>query len=123
MGYAGWKGVTDHLHILVAVSYEPVEGHLSCRFNSGEPLIHSGVPERLYQILLHSPFAGSYYRKHIRGNYPCPFATNPPPYKPTQSIEKKLPPLPETKPIELDLFGSVIRGFPVQKRGRRSSGG
>ena len=119
MGYAGWKGVTDHLHILIAVSYEPVEGTLACRMNTGEPIIHVGVPERMYQILLHSPFAGSYYRKNIRTRYPCPYADNPPPYKPKEngpSVKrmllgrKRLEAVTEAKPIQTDLFGEILGG-------------
>jgi hypothetical protein len=108
--YSGWRGVTDHLHILVAVSYEPIEGHLCCRFKTGDPVIFSGVPEAKYQTLIHSPFAGSYFRKYIRGAYPCPFESELSPYQPKEKVTPK-----NLKPVEYpnpqrDLFGTVIHG-------------
>ena len=72
MGYAGWHGISDHLHMLLAVSYEPVEGSLACRFNTTEePVVYLKVEEHRYNCLLRSKFAGSYFRKHIRGKYEC----------------------------------------------------
>jgi hypothetical protein len=127
MLYQGWHGVTDHLHILIAISYEPVGQSLACKFNTGEPLIHVGVPERQYQILLSSPYAGSYYRKHIRSRYPCPDAFCPPPYKPegdgparkhAAQAKERLDQVQESRPITLDLFGD-----PVRQHGKHSSGG
>jgi hypothetical protein len=114
--YSGWRGVTDHLHILLAVSFEPVEGSLACRFNTGEPLIHVGVPEAKYQTLIHSPFAGSYYRKFIRSKYPCPYNDVAPKYKPEgdgparkreKQAKERLAAVGEAKPIELTLFGEI----------------
>lgn len=77
MGYRGWHGVTDPKHILLAVCYEPIDGTLACRFNTGDPVMHINVPEVKYQILLKSPFAGSYYRKHIKPKYPYLPGTEP----------------------------------------------
>lgn len=94
--YSGWRGVTDPSHQLLCVSYDPVEALLACRFQSrNEPYVFGPVPENLYQILIRSPYAGSYFRKHIKGKYPqigenlpAPFEGNPP--------EKILP-----KPVEV----------------------
>jgi hypothetical protein len=55
---------------MLAVCYEPVEGSLACRFRSGI-YVFQGVPENQYQILIKSPFAGSYFRKTIKDKYPC----------------------------------------------------
>lgn len=77
MGYRGWHGVTDPKHILLAVCYEPIDGTLACRFNTGDPVMHINVPEVKYEILLKSPFAGSYYRKHIKPKYPYLPGTEP----------------------------------------------
>lgn len=76
--YGGWHGVSDHLHILLAVSYEPIEGTLACRFSTGEPLLYANVPENMFQILIRSKFAGAYFRKHIGRKFVC---LNPPPPK------------------------------------------
>jgi hypothetical protein len=125
MSYRGWHGVQDHLHILVAVSYEPVDASLACKFNTGEPLIHVGVPERKYQILLTSPYAGTYYRTHIRSKYPCPFAQNPPPYKPSEDgparksaaqARERMGAVTASKPMTLDLFGQPVCGIGSQAR-------
>ena len=88
MGFRGWHGVTDHLHILLAVSYEPIEGTLACRFSTGEPVIFSNVPEEKYQILLRHKFAGSYFRKHIRAKYAV-LGSPPPDYQPTEPLPAK----------------------------------
>ena len=64
----GWKSVGDNKKILLAVDY--CNGLLSCRFfSTQEPITYVGVPERIYRILLKSPFAGSYYRKYVLGKY------------------------------------------------------
>jgi len=105
--YSGWRGVTDHLHILIAVSYEPIEGWLSCRMNTGEPIIFAGIPERKYQILIHSPYAGSYFRKHIRGSYPCPFESELSPYQPKEQPSPKnltRPEIPKATVPQMNLF-------------------
>ncbi len=121
--YRGWHGVTDNKHILIAVSYEPVEGTLACRFVAGEPVIHLNVPENLYQILLRSSYAGSYYRKQIANKFPL---LNPPEKKRFQSddlrraeeakqaiLGKKR--LAESERPETNLFGEVIRGGSVNR--------
>jgi len=69
MGYRGWHGVTDHLHILIAISYEPIDGTLGCKFCTGEPVIFVNVPETVYQSLLRNKYAGSYFRRHIKPKY------------------------------------------------------
>jgi KTSC domain len=107
MGFRGWHGVTDPQHVLIAVSYEPVEGTLACKMVSGEPVIHSGVPEAQYQILLKSPFAGSHYRRFIRPKYPV---LNPKPakFKAGPLPEKKLPKVEYPSP-QRDLFGTPAK--------------
>ena len=109
--YRGWHGVQDHLHILLAVSYEPISGTLACRFCTGEPVIHVGVPENIYQILLRNPYAGSYYRKHVKGKYPCPYEDKTKPYRTKEKPNPK--PRPEahvSRPPQMDLFGLAISG-------------
>ncbi len=110
--YGGWHGITDHLHILVAVSYAPLEGGmLSCRMCSGPPVTHIGVPEEKFHILLRSKFAGSYYRKHIRNQFPIIGQEIPEPYQGDETAaENKLERLaikaadrPKSKP-QLNLF-------------------
>jgi hypothetical protein len=122
--HRGWRGVSDHLHILLAVQYEPDHGWLCCRFNTGEPLIHEGVPESMYIAIVQSKFGGAYYRKHVRNKFPCPYATIPPPYKPESDAPqqklkkmaaKRLKETPHVNSIQADLFGQ-IPGFPAQQQ-------
>ncbi len=68
MNKGGWHGVCDNKHMLLAVSYG--NEILSVRFNTGTSGFHVGVPKRIYEILLRSKFAGSYYRKYVRDVYP-----------------------------------------------------
>ncbi len=108
--YDGWHGVTDHLFILMAVSFEPVDGLLCCKFRTGEPVVFAGVPEAVYQSLLRNKFAGSYFRKHIRGKYPCPFESELSPYQPKEKLpEKKLirPEIPKATKPQMDLWVSL----------------
>lgn len=119
MGYSGWHGVTDHLHILIAVSYEPVSGDLACRFNSGADWIYYEVPEQKYQILIRSPYAGSYFRKHIKEKFRCEcLSPAPKSMVPlSDAPEKKLAAmaakrLSETPQMEHTLFGPV----PIQEK-------
>jgi KTSC domain len=63
-----WYGVCDNKHMLLTVCYG--NGILCVRFNTGTSGFHMGVPERIYEILLRSKFAGSYYRKYVRDVYP-----------------------------------------------------
>jgi hypothetical protein len=75
----------------LAVSFLPVEndtGMLLCKFCTGEPVIHEFVPERLYRILVKSPFAGSYYRKHIKPKFPYLPGSAPPKFKEDKSAIK-----------------------------------
>ena len=105
----GWHGVQDHLHMLLAVSYE--QGMLACQFYTGEPIIHVGVPENIYRILLRTPYAGSYYRKYVKGKYPCPYETKAKPYRPREKPNPK--PRPEAPIVDapqMDLFGLAISG-------------
>lgn len=71
MGYAGWHGVCDPSGVLVAISYEPIEGTLCCRLRSGEIYLYLNVPEDKYQILLRAKFAGAYWRRKIKDYYEC----------------------------------------------------
>ena len=107
--HRGWRGVTDNLHILLAVTYVPEGGILACHFNQGEDLVHVDVPEKCYQAIIHSPFGGSYYRKYVRNKYPCPFAECAPPYQPKEKpSKKKLLPIKEVPdgetPAQASLF-------------------
>ena len=124
--HRGWRGVTDKLNILIAVSYEPTEGHLCCRFNHGEDLIHVGVPEKCYRAIVNSLFGGSYYRKFVRNQYPCPYAEHPPPYKPKEKPNaKNLPPVKERPdgetPAQASLF--LLLEKKAVRRGKRSLNG
>ena len=93
--YSGWRGVTDKSNNLLAISYEPIEGTLACRFKSRqEPYLYANVPESIYQILLRSPYAGSYFHKHVKGKYALVGENLPPPFKVTPP-DKKLPPMRE----------------------------
>ena len=132
IGYSGWHSVCDHKHLLIAVCYEPVDGTLSCRFNSGTVVLHFGVPENLYQILLRSKFGGAYYRKHIMRKYRCEnadgtvpkfqSASRAPQEKLAALAKKRLESVPE---MEATLFGPmpVTNGAcqPKRKRGTTSS--
>lgn len=69
MGYAGWHAVTDPSGMLLAVSFEPTEGTLVCRFSGGQIVIHLAVTERIYSILIRSPYAGTYYRKYVQSHF------------------------------------------------------
>ena len=107
LGFRGWHGVQDHLHILIAVSYEPIDGTLACKMCSGDPICHLNVPEVEYRKLLRSKFAGSYYRKHIRGKYSV-MGTPPPAYDAPVPAEKHLPKaaIPKATQPQMNLFGS-----------------
>lgn len=128
--YSGWRGVQDHKHSLLAISYEPIEGTLACRFASSDvAYMYAGVPERIYEILLHSPFAGSYLRKHVMRSYRC-LNEQPPPYagddsgiqhKREKQAEERLDAVGEAKPIELTLFGE-ISGSQWKRKGSSTNG-
>ncbi len=111
MGYAGWHGVTDKSGCLLCISYEPIEGTLACRFKSRpDPYIYLNVPENIYQVLLRSPFAGSYFRKNVRDKYPMMGEDVPSPYQPKEKPSaKNLKPVQYPNP-QRDLFGTVIHG-------------
>ena len=110
MGFRGWHGVTDKSNNLLAVSYEPIEGTLACRFKSRqEPYLYQNVPENVYQILLRSPYAGSYFRKYVKDKYALLGEKLPPPFQ-GQVPPKILPkvvevPQPETG-MQMSLWGS-----------------
>ena len=121
--HRGWRGVTDPKHVLIAVSFEPVEGSLACRMCNGEDRIHLAVPERLYRILLRSPYAGAYYRKYIARQF---LLLNPPEAKPFRSAELYAAIAAKGKILrrkrlvaaehpETNLFGEAIPG-PTRKR-------
>ena len=121
--HRGWRGVTDNLHILLAVTYVPEGGILACHFNQGADLVHVDVPEKCYRAITTSPYGGSYYRKNVRNKYLCPFAESPPPYKPQAPPPKKnLPKVKETPdgkaPDQLSLF--LLLEKKAEKRGKRT---
>ena len=55
--------------MLLAVSFDPTDGTLVCRFAGGQMVIHLAVTERIYSILIRSPFAGTYYRKYVQSRF------------------------------------------------------
>lgn len=87
-----------------------MEGTLACRFKSREqPYLYANVPENAYQILLRSPYAGSYFRKQIRDKYPLIGEKLPAPYQPREKpTPKDLQPIVEIV-RETNLWGEVIR--------------
>ena len=106
--YGGWHPVCDHRHSLIAVSYEPVEGTLCCKFHSTEqPYLYAGVPENIFHILLRSKYAGAYLRKHVIGRYRC-LNEKPKPYEPKEKIVKRLPEREVSMSPQMDLFGVVV---------------
>jgi hypothetical protein len=110
MGYAGWHGVTDKSNQLLAICYEPIEGTLGCRFKSRqEPYLFTNVPENVYQVMLRTPYAGSYFRKHVKGKYPMIGENLPAPYQPTEKPTPKDIPVIVVPNPERDLFGQPIR--------------
>jgi hypothetical protein len=121
--YSGWRGVTDPSHSLICVSYEPIQGSLACRFKTGV-YVFEGVPENKYQILLKSPFAGSYFHKQIKDKYPCynpqgiliPAKLDDSAVKAKQAkqAKKRLEAVPE---LTMNLFGEVERGSRAKKQG------
>ncbi len=121
--HRGWRGVTDNLHILLAVTYVPEGGILACHFNQGVDLVHVDVPEKCYQAIIHSPYGGSYYRKNVRNKYLCPFAEHPPQYRPTEKPSgKKIAPVKEkldgpAQPPQMNLF--MLLDVKSGKRGGR----
>lgn len=124
--HRGWRGVTDNLHILLAVTYVPEGGILACHFNKGPELVHVDVPEKCYQAIIHSPFGGSYYRKYVRNKYPCPFAECPPPYQPKEKpAKKKLLPIKEVPdgetPAQASLF--LLLDLKASRRTKITSNG
>ena len=69
--YSGWRGVTDPSGSLICASYEPIEGALAIRFKGETIYVFEGVPEAVYQSLIRTPFAGSFFRKKIKDKYPA----------------------------------------------------
>jgi hypothetical protein len=123
VGYRGWHGVTDKSNNLLAISYEPISGVLACRFKSRvEPYLYDGVPENIYQIRLRSPYAGSYFRKHVRDKYKLIGEDLPEPYQPTE-LPNKIPPatveIPVPAKMQMALFADIRGSRP--KRPKRAS--
>jgi KTSC domain-containing protein len=123
MGYRGWHGVQDHIHSLIAISYEPIDGTLACQFKSGEPYLYTNVPENIYQILLRSPFAGAYFRKHVKDRYPC-LNQRPAEFKESEVPAEKLARMAEQRlqampEATMDLFG-LVTPTRSQKKHRRA---
>ena len=120
--FRGWHGVTDKSNSLLAVSYEPIEGSLGCRFKSREkPYIFANVPEQIYQILLKSPYAGSYFRKYVKDKYTLIGEEVPESYQPTEAPTPKDIPVIEVPNPEKNLFGEVTGGSPRRKTKKHST--
>jgi len=87
--HRGWHGVTDRNHVLLACSYEPVEGTLALRFNTGI-LMYFGVPENVYELLIKTPFALKEYNRRVRNLYRGVDANGTPmPFNPDGPLPKK----------------------------------
>jgi hypothetical protein len=52
-----------------AVDYDPASRLLQIWFPNRGPYTFFGVPERVYQGLIHASSPGTYYNTYIRGNY------------------------------------------------------
>ena len=81
--------------------------------------MYGPIPENIYQILLRSPYAGSYFRKHVKDKYPMIGAEDLEPYQPTEPIPEKNLPVIEVPNPEMNLFGQAIRSH-SRKRSRNS---
>lgn len=53
-----------------AIGYEPETRTLEVEFHSGGVYRYSGVPESVYQGLMHSASKGSFFHHHIKDRYP-----------------------------------------------------
>jgi hypothetical protein len=94
------------------------------------PYVYAGVPERIYQILLRSPFAGSYLRKYVMRSYRC-LNEVPPEFQEDKKViaakqgkqrQKRAEAAKEVKTIAYDLFGQIEgTNGPTSKRGKNST--
>ena len=109
---AGWMPVTDPSKVpMRGVRYLADGGYLACRWDDLR-LIYEGVPERIYDILRRSAYAGSYYRRYVKTVYPCVDIKKLDPgipYKPEERTpEKKFAPVKEIPdgetPPQMNLF-------------------
>ena len=91
--HRGWRGVTDNIHVLLAVTYVPEGGILACHFCTGPVRVHTGVPEKCYRAIVSSPYGGSYYRKYVQDKYPTPYEEKQPKFKGSKPPRKKLKPV------------------------------
>jgi hypothetical protein len=104
---------------MLAVSYEPIERILACRFKTGV-YVFEGVPEVLYQHLIKSTFAGAYFRTQIRGKYPgfnpegipIPAKTDDSAVTAKQKMQaaKRLKEAPKAPEMAMTLFGPEMIG-------------
>ena len=118
MGYAGWHAVTDPSGMLLAVSFDPTGEMLVCRFKGGQMVIHLAVTERIYGILIRSPYAGTYYRKYVQSCYQIAQVV-PAPHRESKDAkaaiqakskrlaDKRLAAVKTVYPAQTNLFGKV----------------
>lgn len=52
-----------------SVGYDPESNTLEIEFHSGSVYQYFNVPQTIYDELMRAPSLGSYFYKHIRGNF------------------------------------------------------
>ena len=74
--------------VLATVAYDYVSQQLWLEFRNLAVYCYFGVPPSLYQHLLAAPSKGTYFNRHIRGNFPFhkPSAITPLQPAPAQSV-------------------------------------
>ncbi|QZY53818.1 KTSC domain-containing protein [Crassaminicella profunda] len=62
--------VKVHSNTIQSVGYDPTNQILEITFVSGETYQHHGVPQIIYNNLIHSSDIGYYLHYHVRNEYP-----------------------------------------------------
>lgn len=124
----GWMPVCDpSKNPLRGVRYKQEGSFLALRWD-GLRLIYEDVPERVYEVLMRSAYAGAYFRKYVQKVYPCvdiKKLEKVEPYRPESNApQEKLARLAKQRleavnNPERDLFGEAI-GTVREKTSRRS---
>ena len=52
-----------------SIGYDSGSNTLEIKFHSGGVYQYFGVPESIYNALMHAPSHGSYFHRHIRDRY------------------------------------------------------
>lgn len=55
---------------LSIVGYHPEKEELEVTFKAGGVYVYTGVPEVVYQALMHAQSHGTYFNQHIKDKYP-----------------------------------------------------